>query len=110
MVTDTEIRRIEFAVRELIRIGGHTGNETFFKDIAETIKKLKVMKNCIKINCPAPKIGHPCDGCDVAVSKFNKDEIRSKIKRQRERELEEFERHNATDAYGDCFSDADPGL
>lgn len=24
-------------------------------------------KNCIKKNCPAEKIGHPCDGCDVAV-------------------------------------------
>lgn len=25
-------------------------------------------ENCIKINCPAEKIGHLCDGCDVAVS------------------------------------------
>lgn len=88
-------------------------------------------ENCIKVNCPAEKIGHPCDRCDVAVSTHevidtpespvlvqtfeivsdgDKEKIRREIKRQREREMEEFERYNATDSFGNCFSDADPGL
>ena len=39
---EQEIDRIEFCMNELIRKGGHSGNEALFKDLKKTIEKLRL--------------------------------------------------------------------
>jgi hypothetical protein len=46
---------------------------------------------------------------DEEIQDLKDNEAEAKFERERER-INEFERHNATDCFGNCFSDADPGL
>ena len=62
---------------------------------------------CIKINCPAKKTGKSCRNCTNPIPDSKDAERR---RRELKRQRDEFERNNATDSFGNCFSDADPGL
>lgn len=40
-IKQSEIEKLEFIVKELIRVGKHSGNETLFIEAKKTIEKLK---------------------------------------------------------------------
>lgn len=41
MLSKQEIEELEFTIREVIRLGKHSGDETFFLRVKATIEKLK---------------------------------------------------------------------